>query len=71
MHQLITHMRKKVAIARLCPLLGVSRSGFYAAQTRRPQPGVVTPEQVHLLAAFESSGHTYGSRRLCKAMQAQ
>lgn len=71
MHQLVIHMRKQAAISRLCPLLGISRSGFYAAQVRRLQPVAITQEQVHLLAVFESSGHTYGSRRLCKAMQAQ
>ena len=71
MYELITRMHKKAAVSRLCPLLGISRSGFYAAQSRRVQPAVVTQEQVHLLAAFEASGHTYGSRRLCKAMQAR
>ena len=71
MHQLITLMGKKATTSRLCLLLDVSRSGFYAAQSRRAQPAVVTEEQVHLRAAFDSSGHTYGSRRLCQAMRAR
>lgn len=71
MHRLVIHMQKKAAVTRLCSLLGISRSGFYAKQVRLAQPVVVTPEQVHLQAAFEASGRTYGSRRLSKVMQAK
>lgn len=56
----------------LCRLLGVSRGGFYEylrRQERAPDP---EPEEklewVKDLA--EASNHTYGSRRMAKALQA-
>jgi transposase InsO family protein len=64
-------MRKKAAVSRLCALLGISRSGFYAAQAKRARPPRLSVQEVHLQAVFAASGRTYGSRRLCKAMQAR
>lgn len=70
-HRLITQWQKKagkVEVTRLCALLGVSRSGFYAARQRAQRPAVVCPLAVRLQAAFAASGASYGSRRLCAAL---
>ena len=57
---------------RLCRLLGVSRSGFYdylRRQERDPDPEHEEKlEWVKDLA--EASDHTYGSRRMAKALRA-
>jgi len=47
--------------ALLCRLLGVSRSGFYAAGSRRGEPARVCPTSTHLRAAFTASGRCYGT----------
>lgn len=61
---------KAKSITSLCRVLGVSRSGYYAARVRQSAPKKVCPVAVHLQAAFVASGRTYGSRRLCAALQA-
>ena len=53
----------------MCRLLGVSRSGVYAARRRPARTSGVLAEQVQ--AAFKASGACYGSRRLCAALQAE
>ncbi|WP_308444597.1 IS3 family transposase [Laribacter hongkongensis] len=56
-------------IANACRLLGVSRSGYYAARQRalaEPRP---CPVSVKLRTAFARSGRSYGSRRLLKALR--
>ena len=53
----------------MCRLLGVSRSGVYAARRRPARTGGVLAEQVQ--AAFQASGACYGSRRLCAALKAE
>lgn len=68
--KLIDQWQKKASTARLCRLLGVSRSGLYAARHRQQAPracALSTPLQ----AAFQASGGNYGSRRLCAALKAQ
>ena len=56
----------------LCRVMGVSRSGFYdylRAQQRPPDPE--HEEKLEWVKAVaESSKHTYGSRRMAKALQA-
>lgn len=66
-HQL---QEKAVNIASLCRLLGISRSGYYAAQLRAATPKKVCSTTVQLQAAFAASGRSYGSRRLRVALQA-
>jgi putative transposase len=68
--QMIDQWSQKARVVRLCRLLGVSRSGLYAARHRRATPkacDLVEP----LRAAFRASGNNYGSRRLCAALKQQ
>lgn len=62
------------AIAPLCRLLEVSRSGYYAAARREKQrvkdAAKVCPISVQLKALFARSGQSYGSRRLYLQLQA-
>lgn len=69
-HQLIDQWQKKADTARLCRLLGVSRTGVYAARRRRqaPRPCALS---LPLQATSHASGGNYGSRRLCAALKAQ
>jgi putative transposase len=61
---------KKAPVSQWCRLMGVSRSGFYAARKRMGEPKTVNPLDVHAKAAFEASGRNYGSRRLSAALRA-
>jgi len=66
--QLVHQLEKEaVTVTHSCRALGISRSGYYAAQrvaaTRKVCP--ITPV---LKAAFAASGSTYGSRRLSAAL---
>lgn len=64
-HRCIDQLQQKAnTVAPLCRLLGVSRSGYYAARRRARQPFKVCPVTVQLKAAFTTSGQSYGSRRL-------
>jgi len=65
---MIHQWQKKADTVRLCRLLGVSRSGLYAARRRRPRPCALSAP---LQSAFQASGGNYGSRRLCAALKAQ
>lgn len=67
---LIAQLHKKaVAISHACKALGVSRSGYYSGAKASAAPAKVCAASVHLKAAFAASGRTYGSRRLCAALQ--
>lgn len=59
--------KEALPLVHVCRVLGLSRSGVYAA-TARPaaSPSAVLP---HLKAAFAASGQTYGSRRLVTELQ--
>lgn len=62
---------KAIVVSPACRILGVSRSGYYnAAKASRTAPKVCAVG-VHLRAAFATSRRTYGSRRLCAALQSQ
>jgi transposase InsO family protein len=63
-YRLIAQWPAEASVARLCELLGVSRSGYYEACRRYARPAKVCPVSVHLIAAFEASEKAYGSRRL-------
>lgn len=70
-HRLIAQQQKKVGTTRLCRLLGVSRSGYYAAQRRQVRPVQSCPVATSLKALFMNCGRTYGSRRLQAALNAE
>ena len=69
----IQQHQNQFRVARMCRLLGVSRSGFYEWQGR--------PESAHcqedrrlgeqIKTLFDASGETYGTRRLQKALDEQ
>lgn len=68
--QLISQWETKACTARLAKLLGVSRSGVYAAKHRR-RSAHPSPLAAAVAAAFQASGDTYGSRRVSEALKAQ
>ena len=53
-----------MSVQQSCRVLGVSRSGYYAARRRTRTPKPVCAIRVRLKALFETFGRTYGSRRL-------
>lgn len=71
-YALIEDLKKKATtVTQACRVLGVSRAGYYsAAKASRACPKACATS-VHLKAAFAASGRTYGSRRLCAALQSQ
>jgi len=68
--RLISQWGKKASTVRLARLLGVSRSGIYAAQRHR-QNASASPLAASVLTAFRASGGNYGSRRVSAVLQAQ
>ncbi|MFZ6771029.1 IS3 family transposase [Undibacterium sp. Di26W] len=65
-HQL---QQKAISIQAACKAMEVSRSGYYAhLRNQKSEPRICTTS-VHLKAAFEVSGSTYGSRRLQSSLQ--
>ena len=68
----IAQLQKKAgSVARVCEVLAVSRSGYYAAQRRGDREAKVCPVSVRLQAAFARSGLCYGSRRLQAALRGE
>jgi transposase InsO family protein len=63
--------QKAQAVAPLCKVLGVSRSGYYASRQSAREPAKLCRVSAHLQAAFTASGRSYGSRRLRVALQDQ
>ena len=61
---------KKASVSPWCRVLGISRSGLYAARQQRQQPAKACPLAAHASAAFEASGRSYGSRRLNATLKA-
>jgi putative transposase len=59
---------KAVGVEQVCRVLGVSRSGYYAARRRSEAPAAPCEASVQLKAAFAASGSSYGSRRLRAAV---
>tara|TARA_R100000935_G_scaffold44793_1_gene67801 strand:+ start:361 stop:1239 length:879 start_codon:yes stop_codon:yes gene_type:complete len=70
-YRLIAHAQQKAMTKRLCGLLEVSRSGYYAARRNVLQPTKACPVSMSLKALFMASGRTYGSRRLQVALKLQ
>lgn len=71
-YQLVKQWQEKaIPVSQACRILGVSRSGYYAARQRTRRPVKVCVDTVQLKAAFAASGKAYGSRRLRTAMQSR
>lgn len=70
-HRCITHLREEGNTGRLCRLLGVSRSGYYAGRARAERPRASCAAGAKIERVFVDSGRTYGSRRLAQALQAE
>lgn len=73
MHALMAAHSKaeKATVSQWCRVLGVSRSGLYAARQRRREPRQDCPLSVRAQAAFEANGQSYGSRRLSAVLKSQ
>ena len=65
-------MKKAYPVKRLCRLMGVSRSGFYGYLRRGDrQPDPEHEEKLEWVKDLaKASDHTYGSRRMAKALRA-
>ncbi|MCQ8120018.1 IS3 family transposase, partial [Methylomonas rosea] len=72
-HQLIQQLmvEKAVTVKQCCQLLGLSRSGLYAARRRVRQPQGLCGTRVRLRSLFEANGQCYGSRRLRKELASE
>ena len=72
-YRVVTALQKEaVSISRACRVLGVSRAGYYAHGQRSPRTTArARQEEVHVRAAFEGSGRSYGSRRIAQAVSVQ
>lgn len=68
---MINQWQGKADTLRLCRLLGVSRSGVYAARQRYRRTQVASALATQLKEAFDASGGNYGSRRLHACLRAQ
>jgi putative transposase len=69
----ITKHRDSFPVARMCEVLGVSTSGYYAAVDRPPSPRAERHERIKTAVAHvhaESHG-TYGSQKIAHALQQQ
>ncbi len=69
----IAQHRHHFPVALMCRVLGVSRSGFYAAQRRPVSPRVHADQRLHraICAIHQQSRHTYGSPRVHAELRAQ
>ena len=68
-YQLIEQLQQKaIPVNQMCRVLGVSRSGYYAARRQGQKQPAVCEASVQLKSAFAASGGAYGSRRLRTAM---
>ncbi|WP_235202289.1 IS3 family transposase [Methylobacter tundripaludum] len=63
--------QKAIPVQQSCRVLEISRSGYYAAKQRSQRPKVVCPTTVRLRSVFAASERSYGSRRLCDALNKQ
>lgn len=72
-YQFIAAHREKHPVARMCRVLGVARSGYYAwlvsPVSHRVQRNQALTEEIRQV--FEDSQQTYGSRRIHTALRAK
>jgi transposase InsO family protein len=72
-YRIVQELAAAHAIALLCPLLGVARSGYYGWRQRTPSRRQREDAQllVEVQATFEQSRRTYGRPRLTRALRAR
>ncbi len=63
--------QKAIPVQQSCRVLEISRSGYYAANQRSQRPKAVCPTTVRLRSVFAASERSYGSHRLCDALNKQ
>jgi len=69
----IDQQRHEFPVRRLCQVLGVSPSGYYAAQKRQPSQRERDNRRllVHIRLAHRASRQTYGYRRMVHELRSQ
>jgi transposase InsO family protein len=72
-YALIAAHRRQFSVVLMCRLLGVSRSGYYAAQRRGPGKRRIGRARLrlHVRAAFAKSRKRYGSPRVHQELRSQ
>jgi putative transposase len=72
-YRFIEQHRDQFPVTRLCEVLGVSTSGYYAARQRQPSKRAQMDERllVHIRAVYRASRGTYGYRRIYHELRAQ
>lgn len=72
-YRAIESRRSQFSVALMCRVLGVSRSGFYAAGKRAASASAKRDEQLRrqIRAVYQQSRRTYGSPRVHAELQAQ
>lgn len=65
-YQFIAQHQQEFPVQRMCRVLEVSQSGYYAWKRREPSLRVVANEQLatRICPAHKASHHIYGSRRI-------
>ena len=71
MHRCVTTLAKKASVKRVCDLLEINRSSYYAARQRRRRPRPPCALGQRVKEAFEQSEWTYGSRRVQEALRSE
>ena len=70
-HRCITQLEEKACnTASLCRVLGVSRSGYYAARLRAGQRPRICATSTHLRAAFDAPDWRTGVPVVCRTVEA-
>lgn len=62
---------QKATVSQWCKVMGISRSGWYAARKRATTKSSVSTLSLQAKAAFHASGCSYGSRRLSAQLKLQ
>jgi len=69
--QFIDDHREEFPVVRMCKVLDVSRSGYYAWRGRPPSKREMANRKLYkeIEAVYHESGRTYGSPRVCRTLQ--
>jgi transposase InsO family protein len=71
--QFIDDHRDEFPVSRMCKVLGVSRSGYYAWRDRPPSEREMANRRLYekIERVYNESGGTYGSPRIYRALKRQ